>query len=86
VACQPGGVGQRGEDVIALQVGECREHLINGQVAPNQVENVAHTEPEAADAWLAGADRRVEGHALQQSLVQALTLSIKGRDSKGKVA
>lgn len=60
------GEPQRGQDVLALQVGELVENLLDRQTVGEEVENVGDADPKPADSRSAATLVGFDGDALKE--------------------
>ena len=60
------GEPQRGQDILALQVGELFENLLDRQIVGKEVENVGDADPKPADARSAPTLVGFDGDALAE--------------------
>ena len=58
------GKGQRGQDILTLQVLIVSQYLVNAHTRAQQLQDRLHRIAQAADAGLTMADGRVDGDAV----------------------
>lgn len=75
VLCPPCGVAQRLQDVLALEVGEVSQDLVDGVAGTDLSDDHAHGDSHPADAGLAAHHLGLLGDAIERTHGRLLAFS-----------